>query len=230
MNACDFGRSFATFTLEGRANNARIQVEAICDLGDTRYVLVASCKSEDTYADDDLFYESNYDFCVIYSATEYQIVRVRLPLGDDWREAGLIADRFEGVSIDLADAPARECADPREIVEATLANDPMVCVTELLDETGAICARLEYPVKTMNVNDQRFSYQVDTGPIIVPDLTRTVELEVQRLDLAFVAWNRLDRAELIVQQPTLVGEQIAGHYSEIRKCAARNSMWRVEKF
>jgi len=229
MSVCDFGRSFATFTIEGRANNARIQVDAICDLGDTRYVLVASCKSEDTYAEDDLFYESNYDFCVIYSDTEYRIVRVRLPLGDDWHETGLIANRFEGVSIDLVDTPARECADAREIVEATLANDPLVCVTELLDETGAAYARLEYPVKTMNVNDQRFSYQVDTGPIIVPDLTRTVELEIERMELAFVAWNRLDRAELIVQQPTAIGEQTAGHYSEIRKCAARNSMWRVEQ-
>ncbi len=229
MSVCDFGRSFATFTTAGRANNARIQVEAICDLGDTRYVLVASCKSEDTYADDDLFYDSNYDFCVIYSDTEYQIVRVRLPLGDDWHETGLIADRFEGVSIDLVDTPARECADPREIVEATLANDPLVGVTELLDEIGATYARLEYPVKTMNVNDQHLGYQVDTGPIIAPDLTRTVELEVERLELAFIAWNRLDRAELIVQQPTPVGEETAGHYSQIRKYAARSSMWRVEK-
>ncbi len=229
MNVCDFGRSFATFTLPGRVNNARIQVEAICDLGDTRYVLVASCKSEDTYAADNLFRDPNYDFCVIYSDTEYQIARVRLPLGDDWHETGLIADRFEGVSIDLADTPARECADPREIVDATLEGDPLVCVTELLDETEATYARLEYPVKTMNVNDQHLGYQVDTGPIIVPDMTRTVELEVARVELAFIAWNRLDRAEVIVQQPTPVGEETVGHYSEIRKYAARNSMWRVEK-
>jgi len=229
MSVCDFGRSFATFTTARRANNARIQVEAICDLGDTRYVLVASCKSEATYADDDLFTQPNYDFCAIYSDTEYQIVRVGLPLADEWREAGLIADRFEAVSIDLADTPARECADPREIVEATLEGDPLVGVTELLDETGATYARLEYPVKTMNVNDQRLSYQVDTGPIVAPDMTGIAALEVQRLKLAFVVWNRPDRAELIAQQPTPIGNQSAGHYSGIRKCAAHNSMWRVEQ-
>ena len=61
MTTWDFSRSFATFVTGGRGNNARIQVEAVCEIaGGERYVLVASCKAEDTYAEENLFREPNY--------------------------------------------------------------------------------------------------------------------------------------------------------------------------
>ncbi|MGD9497171.1 MAG: hypothetical protein AB7Y46_12810 [Armatimonadota bacterium] len=235
MTACDFSRSFATFVTQGRGNNARIQVEAVCDLpapeGETRYVLVASCKAEDTYAADALFRLPNYDFCAIFSTEQYCIVRAGLPLTACWRESGLSRDRFEQVRMDLSQVPARACADAREIVETTLGGASAVGRTELLDDDGELLARLEYPVKTMNVNDLRWVYQVDTGPIIVPDIERQGALEVDRLALAFIAWNRPDRAELIVQAPTRIAhsDSCVAHYREVRGYAARNELLVLER-
>lgn len=231
MQVCDFARSFATFTTRGRGNNARIQVEAICDLSSadkrTRYVLVASCKSEDTYAEDNLFRQPNYDFCAIFSDTQYDIVRLHLPLSDAWRDPGLIAGRFHGVSINLRLVQASVCTDARQIVTATLDNAPLVGITELTDEATGMSARLEYPIKTMNVNDLRWVWQVDTGPVIVPDFRREVSLGIQCLDLAFVAYNCPDRAEFVLLRPTPVGGAVAGHYSEVRKLAAHNTIVRL---
>jgi len=231
MQVCNFGRSFATFTTQGRGNNARIQVEAICDLFEggrtTRYVLVASCKSEDTYAADNLFKDPNYDFCAIFSDTQYDIVRQHLPLSDSWRDPGPIEHRFEGVSIDLCLTEATECSGAEEIVRATLNHAPLVGITEIADEAAGKSARLEYPIKTMNVNDIEWVWQVDTGPVIVPAFGRDVPLAIQRLDLAFVAYNRPDRAEFVILRPTPVGDQMAGHYSEIRRCAATNAIVRL---
>ncbi|MEA3404080.1 MAG: hypothetical protein U9R79_22815 [Armatimonadota bacterium] len=239
MRVCDFSRSFATFVTPGRGNLARIQVEAVCELsarlGGGRFVLVASCKAEATYAADDLFRLPNYDFCAIFGEDEFCIVRVHLPVQEDWRETGLIRDRFEDVMIDVVDAPADACEGPDEIVEATLANRPLVGRTELLDDDGQPLASLDYPVKTMNVNDERVAYQVDTGPVLVPDAERDVDLTVERLDLAFIAWNRPDRAELIVLAPTETAQQShagecrmqVAHYSRVRKVAARNQVLAV---
>lgn len=231
MTVCDFASSYATFVTPGRANNARIQIEAICDLlggeQSARYVLLASCKAEDTYADEDLFRAPNYDFSAIFSQKQYQIIRVGLPLDDDWLETGLSAERFEEVRIDLAEAPARACESQEAIVRATLANLPLVGRTELLDDEGRVLARLEYPIKTMNVNDQRWAFQVDTGPVIVPDPSRQPEQEIELFDLAFVAYNRFDRAEFILQRPTPTGGEqstLVGHYSQIRKPPARNEV------
>ncbi len=53
MQVLDYSRSFITFLSKEAANNARIQVEARCELTvdgvAEEYWLVASCKSEDTF-------------------------------------------------------------------------------------------------------------------------------------------------------------------------------------
>lgn len=229
----DFSRSFATFVTPGRTNNARIQVEAVCEMADgERYVLVASCKAEDTYAERDLFKQPNYDFCAIFGDEEYCIVRVGLPLTACWRDFGRNADRFDEVRIDLAEMDAEPCAAPRTIVEATLDNRPLVGRTLMLDEAGETIARLTYPIRTMNVNDAEHSpdgewiFQVDTGPIIAPVPERQTDLAVERLDLAFIAWNAADGADLIVLTPTQVNhsDDCVGHYSHVRTITARNGV------
>ena len=235
--AYDFSRSFATFATKGRTNHARIQAEAVCELaGGGRYVLVASCKSEDTYAERDLFKQPNYDFCAIFGAEEYCIVRVGLPVTACWLETGLSADRFEEVSTDLVQAEAEVCADARAVVEATLGNRPLVGRTELLDEAGETLATLEYPIKTMNANDPEHSptgdwiFQVDTGPIVVPAERAHGDLEVEGLEMAFIAWNAPDWAELIVLEPVRLSysDDCAGHYSRVRVVSARNEVLVVE--
>jgi|LSQX01.1.fsa_nt_gb hypothetical protein len=231
--AWDFSRSFATFTTKGRTNNARIQAEAICELrGGDRYVLVASCKSEDTYAERNLFKQPNYDFCAIFGPEQYCIVRVGLPVTAAWLESGLSADRFEEVRVDLVQAEAEPCAAPRAIVEATLNNRPLVGRTVLSDEAGETLASLDYPIKTMNVNEPEHSpsgdwiFQVDTGPILVPAERSRGNLEVEGLELAFIAWNAPDWAELVVLEPTRLGhtDDCAGHYSRVRVVSARNEV------
>jgi len=80
MESCDFSRSFITFVTR-RDNNARIQVEARCDWLDQKtgksenFYLVASCKGEDTYSKGCLFLIPSYDFCMIYSSTDFMTIR-----------------------------------------------------------------------------------------------------------------------------------------------------------
>ncbi len=251
----DFSRSFVTFTTPGRTNSARIQVEAVCDMaGGERYLLVASCKAENTYAEEDLFKQPNYDFCAIFGSgsksggepTDYCIVRAGLPLTACWRDYGRCAEGVEETSIDLVEADARLCGTAREVVEATLDNLPLVGRTEMLDEAGETVAHLQYPIKTMNVNDAEHSpsgdwcYQVDTGPIAAPGLDRPAEPAIERLDLAFIAWHRgirsagsdpqggdrSDEADLIALAPTQVNhsDDCVGHYSRVRTITARNEI------
>ena len=229
----DFGRSFATFVTNGRTNHARIQFEALCELASgAHYVLVASCKSEDTYAERNLFKQPNYDFCAIFGPEQYCIVRVGLPVTAAWLETGLSSERFEEVRISPVQAQADLCADRQAVVEATLNNRPLVGRTVLSDEAGETLARLTYPIKTMNVNDPEHSpsgdwiFQVDTGPILVPAERSRGNLDVEGLELAFIAWNAPDWAELVVLEPTRLGhtDDCAGHYSRVRVVSARNEV------
>ncbi|HCA48544.1 MAG TPA: hypothetical protein DEP45_14680 [Armatimonadetes bacterium] len=233
LEAHDFGRSFATFVTKGRTNHARIQFEATCELaGGAIYALVASCKSEDTYAERNLFKQPNYDFCAIFGPEQYCIVRVGLPVTAAWLESGLSSDRFEEVRIAPVQAEAEVCADRQAVVEATLANRPLVGRTQLLGEAGEMIARVEYPIKTMNVNDSErapsgdWIFQIDTGPIVVPAERKRGDLAVEGLELAFIAWNAPDWAEFVVLEPTRIGhtEDCVGHYSRVRVVSARNEV------
>ena len=99
-----------------------------------------------------------------------------------------------------------ELVDRQAVVDATLEKKPLVSRTELADEASGMRAMLEYPVKTMNVLKSPARYQVDTGPIIVPDFASTADLAIARFDLAHVVYNLFDQGELILRKPIAVGE------------------------
>lgn len=234
MEVCDFSRSFVTFVCFEGANNARIQVEAICELAQgeavERYLLVASCKSEDTYAPKNLFKSPNYDFCAIFSEDRYRLHRVPLPFDDTVRDSGLIKDRFEQTITIFKAAEAEECTDVDAVYEATMEGKVLVCRTEVYGADGTSSAVLWYPVKTMNVRRDPYMFQIDTGPIILPDMTLE-QPGIDDLALAFVAWNQPDWAEFVIQQavdPNPASPHAAsraGHYSEIRVMDACNSIF-----
>jgi hypothetical protein len=230
METLDFSRSFVTFVTPGRGNNARIQVECRCTLtapgeASRSYLVVASCKAEDTYAADDLFRVPNYDFCGIFGPDEYAIIRVHATADEGGYEIADTTPRFDEVNVRLTAATGQVLADPHETVVATLAGRPLVARTELSDPDSGFQAQLEYPVKTMNVNDLQWLYQVDTGPVVFPDLQGAPARPIERLTLAFVAFNRPDQAEFILQVLTPAANgAIVRHYSEVRKAAARNAI------
>jgi hypothetical protein len=233
---CDFSRSFASFTTLDRGNTARIQVEARCLFVDEgrptqEFLLVASCKAEDTYSDGALFRQpSNYDFCALFGRDDFAILRAQLLRDDRYAEVGKVTERFAEVSLDLVyfDSP-EELPTNRDIVQATLANRPLVGRTALTRPDGRLGAVLEYPIKTMNANAERELYQVDTGPVAFPDLALPPEERVRGLELAYVAFNRFDRAEFILQRPTPVekGGEVAAlvnHYSDVVTVQATNTV------
>ncbi|MFH1567612.1 MAG: hypothetical protein ABIL09_06380, partial [Gemmatimonadota bacterium] len=172
----DYGRSFVTFTTPGRGNNARLQVESVGSLIDrdagttVDYLFFASCKSENTYAERDLFHAENYDFCGIFGGEEFVIFRTRATHHEGFRDQGRWPGRFEDLSVRTVHRPARELVTGEEIVRATLDGFPLVGVVEMGGADASLRARLEFPIKTMNVNDQQMIWQVDTGPVPFPDL------------------------------------------------------------
>ncbi|UCH35698.1 MAG: hypothetical protein JSV65_04935, partial [Armatimonadota bacterium] len=206
MQTCDFSRSFVTFVTPGRSNNARIQVEARCTITDDRenaaqdYYLVASCKGEDTYGTGVLFLDPSYDFCGIFSAQEFILIRVGVPYEVN-NTVAANAERFDDVRIDVRMQAAEVLEADEEIVRATLANRVLNGRVEVSDEAGRHRASIEFPIKTMNVNDIRNIYQVDTGPILLPDFASRKQRMVERFQLAFVAYNRGDEAYFVIQEP-----------------------------
>lgn len=225
-------------------NNARIQIECRCCIEEkaTRdsqtFVLGASCKTERVGVERDIWTEPNADFAPIFSADRFLNLKtfaradIEVPLyppgsgTQSMRQTGLIEDTFDSVHIDVAQREGELLASSQEIVEATLANDPLVARTTI-DSDGYI-AVIEYPIKTMNANERDWIYQTDTGPMLLPNLSAEPGALIEGFELAFAAFNCPHWIELIVRAPTPVGNEVSVfHYTRSARLNVKNEVIRL---
>ena len=115
------------------------------------------------------------------------------------------------------------------VTAASEGKDPLVGRTTLSHPDGSYECTLEYPIKTMNFRPETPSFQVDTGPLVLPDFSPSEESMIDRLVMAHVAFNRFDRAEFIIRLPTPIDESRPDgprtlHYAEVREYPATNQI------
>lgn len=227
----DYGRSF----LSGKAswNRVRFLVESRTTIIDDKtgrrevYYQCASCKSENTFAAKDLFMAGNYDFLPVFGPEWTLIFRRKAAANPSYREIKRSAEAWGGQTMGLRPAKgARPLPTVEKVRQATHAGWPLVAVTEVhFAETG-LRAVMEFPVKTMNIEDGKNLYQVDTGPVAYPDLTRSYERWADSISLAFVAFNTEGFADFILEAETPIagGTGRVHHYSRIVTHAAKNRL------
>jgi hypothetical protein len=81
----------------------------------------------------------------------------------------------------------------------------------------------------MNVRREPVAFQVDTGPLIVPDFSAPAERAIERLEVGHVVYHQFDRAVFILRRPVAVGPEggptvQTTDYSEIRVLPAVNTL------
>lgn len=206
MEPLDYGRSFVN--TKASWNSPRFWVESRCRVVDKKagktvdYLQCGLCKAERTFAWRDLFADDNYDFLPVFSAEEGIIFRRKVRVGEKYRDVRPIADWWGGTEPRLRTFRPRVLATPEEIFAAMQAGQPIVGQTELRDEATGRVAVIEYPVKTINFERDKQDWQVDTGVVILPDLTVPPEAWSQSFKLAHIAFRTPYWADFVVDQPT----------------------------
>ncbi|HOF41377.1 MAG TPA: hypothetical protein PLD73_14995 [Candidatus Hydrogenedentes bacterium] len=239
MPPLDYGLSFVCNTLP--ANAVRFWIESRTRLIDdatgawTDYYQCASCKSEHTFAEKDLFHEDNYDFLPIFGDGRYLVFRRPARLSDGYRRIHTVEELWGEPRLHLQYAPAVTVLETWEQIQsATAAAIPIVTQTMLRNEETGLRAIIECPTKTMNVSLEKRLYQVDTGPIAYPDLSKRYDPPIDCFSLAFIAFNAPGFADFVVEQPTPVlvdGEETAQvyHFSSPFSMPAQNQLFALGK-
>jgi hypothetical protein len=233
MNVCDLAGSYVWFVKGDLSYSARIQFESRCEVTSREgtseeWFLTAACIGEEVFVEKGLFMMPIWEWRAIFSRDNYHIFWAYARAEENRISRGVSKEHFPDVRIDLAFAEAELLPTNEAIVQATLANRPLLARTELAAPSGETKITLDYPVKIMNVNAESNSFQVDTGPLAFWDWTTEPGSE-GRLKLAYVAFNRFDWAEFALRVPTPIlegGEHVAtvNHYSEVRALPVRNSV------
>lgn len=230
-------------------NNARFSLECRCwiskgnepSAAKREYVLSASCKAEQVHVREDIWHQPAADMCLVASLDEFLVIKswdrnnrgVMLSppsLGEQpERQAGNVADAFTELRIDLRELPAEPLLSTQAIVAAVLGNRPLIARSEFTMANGEKVT-LEYPVKVINVSEREEFYQVDTGPVLVPDATAfDGKLEISAMRLAFIAHNTLECTELLLNVPTTLSSGISvNHYSKVLKLKATNQIFALD--
>ena len=233
--ALDYGRSF--IHTKASWNSPRFWVESRCRITDgatgktVDYYQCGSCKSEITFPLRGLFQHNNYDFLPIFSAEQAIVFRHRLRESAQYREVRKAEAWWDGNEPRLREVKARILRTPREIFEAMDAGVPLVGQTELRNEKTGSTAVLEYPIKTINWRRDDSSWQVDTGPVLLPDLGVPPDQWSHTFHLAYVAFNAWDWAEFVVKKQTAIpdGQDKTWHYSETVAFPARNVLLALDE-
>jgi hypothetical protein len=235
LKPIDYGTSY----ISGKwlENTVRFWVESRMRFIDEKtknvedYYQCGSCKSEYTFVEKNLFMVENYDFIPIFGPVYGITYRRKAYLTANYKSCPLAKDMWEGQNYKLKEPKSFIVLDSNSAVrEATNDAMPIVAQTEIYDKDTGLRAIIEYPVKTMNINDSRDLYQVDTGPVLLPDLSKRYEKTVDSIQLAFAAFNVPHFTDFVIETATSIGENGTGeikvlHYSEIKSLPARNTLF-----
>lgn len=213
-------------------NNVRAPLDARAVLTEQatgvarEYVLTVSCQAEQVWVKRDVWHNPPADMCMIASKDEFLVVKrwdkadkgvLRYPATLGVQPERFLDDPavcFDSFGIDRVARHGRLLENVDKIVETFFTNVPVVAQTEYV--TDGFSVLLEYPVKIVNFSERERYYQVDTGPVLLPDLGAGVKPLISGMQMAFVAHNCKDWAEFLVCAPTPVGAGIkVHHYSQV---------------
>lgn len=237
LTCIDYGRSFLCNTAE--FNSVRMWIESrtiitnIKSGESTVYYQGASCKSENTFGERDLFYKDNYDFLPIFGEGKVLVFRRHAnKRGENYRTIKKMEEMW-GANPVLR-MPAAEVVTVldsfEKIRDATAAGIPIVTQTEFQNDETGLRAVIEAPCKTMNISHTKKMYQVDTGPIAFPDLSKKYGVQIDCLSPAFIAFNVDHFADFVIEAPTPIveGKKIVStvyHYSKIKSLKVKNRIF-----
>ena len=201
-----------------------------------------SCKAENTFdaqGPGDLFKQPNYDFIPVLCGDEILIFR-RGAYRDAAHDMGYTAfetrnPSFGSFTHSVVTTEDVALLDSFEtIVQATRRHLPIVGKTLIENPETQLRAEIEYPVKTLNLLFDPDIYQVDTGPVLFPDLSQRYDTWAEAMSLAYIAYETRTRdfADFVVEAPVPVlkdGEEVCRvmHYSQTLTCKAVNSLWSI---
>jgi len=224
----DFSKSYLYWITSAEKSYGRFSLESKCTFIKKRqeketFWLASAVMAGNVYEDDNLAKEPPYHFQLAASENEYLIFRDYLMWEQGCDSGGFCPKIFHKLEIHSEELSASKVADMVEIAKlARLGNSFNSIVCFQVNDNKFI---LEFPVKHINIRADNGQFQVETGPILVPNMTSACGQmnklgNKNQFQTAFIFFNCLDRAELLLKESPQVGSPQPRSYSGVQKIQA----------
>ena len=245
MEVTDFSRSFITWTRMPRdgdfrigwGNSVRINLEARLtidresDGSSETFYLGAACRSEWMYGDTGHFKLPGSDFLMAYARDRCLRFSPEIGSPQDRPEIDPFIELLTALNFEIARIDgARLLESDSDVAEAARSESPVIATTEIRNDELGRSAVLEYPVKTLNHHPEHRRFQVDTGPILWPDLASPEANPIGGSIWRSLPTTASDQAEFAKRVPTAVAGSAGGtfridDYQEVASAAVVNSLY-----
>ena len=191
----------------GAIHHVRFNLEAQCEIRDevsghvTELFVGAPCRTEYTMAERNLFQVPNGEFRMAWTRTHQVPIAAEPSQIPEERSAIPLNEAFQSHQIGTRrHANVTEIREAEPVIEAMLVGDLLNARSTYRDPVRNVTVAVEYPVNLLNVNVEDQTFQICTGPVILPDLATWDGHSVQRAFLAHVAFTHFDHVEFILRR------------------------------
>lgn len=226
----DFGRSFLRFSSERIKHTPRMRIDAACTMiapdgsAPRTYYLTCPCIAESMYIAENLIHQPVAEFILIARPrVEFLMLKLHASAAIDQRtplrfndvmptKDGLGAKVVQ-LDVTVRSLPRVERIESYEHFRDALFGNRIINGRTTYTEPDGTTVVLDYPATTINVRHDARDWQVDAGPIVLPSEPRGT-LEVSRMNVGFMVFNRWDYAEAVVRDAAPAGDTGAktNHY------------------
>ena len=155
------------------------------------------------YANDILAKLPSYSYHIAASQYSYQIFRNSHGALDCYDSIGSNQERFSELRLEIRPAVTRPIRSIEEIKAKTLAGS--IFQASLSMEWDGYRIGLHFPVNHINVHSMEDSFQIETGPVLVPNAgplgDENWDWKEKKVNLAYVFFNSWNKAEFLLWQP-----------------------------
>ena len=207
----DFSHSFIRWTSTRVQHTPRMQLAAACRVirdGETRdYFLSEPCVAEAMYQPHDLVHRPPCEFMMIMSSKgEFAFAKLYADLARNQSEShqtGGVMSTHDGLGAKVVDlachltpvADARPLHGYDQVRQAILSGQRLNARSLLVSADGEGQVILDYPLKTVNIANDRQAWQIDAGPILLPNLGAAQPWSVAGLRPGYLVCNAPDWVE-----------------------------------
>lgn len=232
----DFYNSF--INTYSKHNNIQFSINSYCcivdgDTGKERNFYHASCmKSENTYGIKKLFKKPFYDFTVIFGNKVFKFIRSGIYEENTVDNYSTCRDTPPGrnkykksikkvlvYSLETYDLFADYMGKGKRLFGRTIIKDR---------NNKAV---IYYPIKCINYSGKKKMWQVDTGPILYPVLSKMKNSErswIENIKLSYIAFNSIiNKTYFLIEKPIKISDKYICYYDEIMEVGSKNDLFGI---